>query len=92
MANVSTTKTTSTNRESIMIVETRIQRNYGTDHEYIVQPPGLAKVWSEITGRKTVTDADLAQIESIGSLFFLFDETVQGDDVSKAIVIEREAK
>ena len=75
-----------------MIVETRIQRNYGTDHEYIVQPPGLAKVWSEITGRKTVTDADLAQIESIGSLFFLFDETVQGDDVSKAIVIEREAK
>ena len=75
-----------------MIVETRIQRNYGTDHEYIVQPPGLAKVWSEITGRKTVTATDLAQIESIGSLFFLFDETVQGDDVSKAIVIEREAK
>tara|TARA_R110002124_G_scaffold226121_1_gene391296 strand:- start:316 stop:543 length:228 start_codon:yes stop_codon:yes gene_type:complete len=75
-----------------MIVETRIQRNYGTDHEYIVQPPGLAKVWSEITGRKTVTATDLAQIESIGSLFFLYDETVQGDDVSKAIVIEREAK
>jgi hypothetical protein len=39
-----------------------------------------------------VTATDLAQIESIGSLFFLFDETVQGDDVSKAIVIEREAK
>ena len=75
-----------------MIVETKIQRNYGTDHEYIVQPPGLAKLWTEITGRKTVTDADLAQIETIGSLFFLFDETVQGDDVSKAIVIEREAK
>tara|TARA_R110000782_G_scaffold214134_1_gene302010 strand:- start:530 stop:757 length:228 start_codon:yes stop_codon:yes gene_type:complete len=75
-----------------MIVETRIQRNYGTDHEYIVQPPGLAKLWTDITGRKTVTDADLAQIESIGSLFFLFDDTKQGDDVSKAIVIEREAK
>ena len=75
-----------------MFVETRIQRNYGTDHEYIVQPPGLAKVWSEITGRKTVTATDLEQIETIGGLFFLYDETVQGDDVSKAIVIEREAK
>ena len=74
-----------------MFVETRIQRNYGTDHEYIVQPPGLAKVWSEITGRKTVTATDLEQIETIGGLFFLYDETVQGDDVSKAIVIERES-
>ena len=74
-----------------MIVETKIQRNYGTDHEYIVQPPGLAKVWSEITGRKTVTATDLEQIETIGGLFFLYDETVQGDDVSKAIVIERKS-
>jgi len=74
-----------------MFVETRIQRNYGTDHEYIVQPPGLAKVWSEITGRKTVTATDLEQIETIGGLFFLYDETVQGDDVSKAIVIERKS-
>jgi hypothetical protein len=39
---------------------------------------------------RDVTDADLEQIES--TLFFLYDETVQGDDVSKAIVIEREAK
>ena len=75
-----------------MIIETRIQRNYGTDHEYILRPPGLAKLWTEITGRKTVTATDLEQIHRIGSLFFLFDDTKQGDDVSKAIVIEREAK
>ena len=74
-----------------MFVETRIQRNYGTDHEYIVQPPGLAKVWSEITGRKTVTATDLEQIETIGGLFFLYDDTKKGDDVSKAIVIERKS-
>ena len=73
-----------------MIIETRIQRNYGTDHEYIVEPPALAKLWTDITGRKTVTATDLEQIHRIGSLFFLYDETVQGDDVSKAIVIERE--
>jgi hypothetical protein len=71
-----------------MIIETKIQRNYGTDHEYIVRPPALAKLWTEITGRKTVTDADLEQINKIGGLFFEH----QGDDVSKAIVIEREAK
>ena len=52
-----------------MIVETRIQRNYGTDHEYIVQPPGLAKLWTDITGRKTVTDADLANIKALALEF-----------------------
>ena len=69
-----------------MIIETKIQRNYGTDHEYIVQPPALAKLWTDITGRKTVTATDLEQIHRIGSLFFEH----QGDDVSKAIVIKRE--
>ena len=52
-----------------MIIETRIQRNYGTDHEYIVQPPGLAKLWTDITGRKTVTDADLANIQALALEF-----------------------
>jgi hypothetical protein len=52
-----------------MIVETRIQRNYGTDHEYIVQPPALAKLWTEITGRKTVTDADLSNIKALAIAF-----------------------
>ena len=52
-----------------MIIETKIQRNYGTDHEYIVQPPGLAKLWTEITGRKTVTDADLANIQALAIEF-----------------------
>ena len=52
-----------------MIVETKIQRNYGTDHEYIVQPPGLAKLWTDITGRKTVTDADLSNIKALAIEF-----------------------
>ena len=52
-----------------MIIETRIQRNYGTDHEYILRPPGLAKLWTEITGRKTVTDADLANIKALAIEF-----------------------
>tara|TARA_B110000285_G_C14603332_1_gene371659 strand:+ start:338 stop:526 length:189 start_codon:yes stop_codon:yes gene_type:complete len=52
-----------------MIVETKIQRNYGTDHEYIVQPPALAKLWTEITGRKTVTDADLSNIKALAIEF-----------------------
>lgn len=68
-----------------MIIETKIRRNYGIDHEYIVQPPALAKLWTDITGRKTVTATDLEQIHRIGSLFHYV-------DVSKAIVIEREVK
>ena len=52
-----------------MIIETRIQRNYGTDHEYIVQPPGLAKLWTDITGRKTVTATDLANIQALAIVF-----------------------
>jgi len=62
----------------ILIIETKIQRNYGTDHEYIVQPPALAKLWTEVTGRKTVNDADLDRIDSLARLFFLFDETKDG--------------
>ncbi len=68
-SNVYSVSITSTKRESIMIIETKIQRNYGTDHEYIVQPPGLAKLWTDITGRKTVTDADLANIQALALEF-----------------------
>ena len=52
-----------------MIVETRIQRNYGTDHEYIVRPLALAKLWADITGRKTVTATDLANIKALAVEF-----------------------
>jgi len=56
-------------RKSIMIIETRIQRNYGTDHEYIVQPLSFATLWSDITGRKTVTEADLSNIKALAIAF-----------------------
>jgi hypothetical protein len=52
-----------------MIIETKIQRNYGTDHEYIVEPLNFATLWSDITGRKTVTDADLSNIKALAHFF-----------------------
>ena len=61
-----------------MIIKTKIQRNYGTDHEYIVEPAGFGKLWTEVTGRKTVTDADLVRIDRLARMFFLFDETKDG--------------
>ena len=58
-----------------MIIETKIQRNYGTDHEYIVQPLRFATLWSDITGRKTVNTKDLQNIRQLAHLFYLFDES-----------------
>jgi hypothetical protein len=70
---------TQTSKEgTILIIETEIRSSYGTDHEYIVRPVRLAKIWTEVTGRKTVNDADLDRIDSLARLFFLFDETKDG--------------
>ncbi len=44
-------------------------RNYGTDHEYIVEPFELATLWSDITGRKTITEADLSNLKALARLF-----------------------
>ena len=52
-----------------MIVETTIQRNYGTDHEYIVKPEGLAELWTAITGRKTITQFDKDCLHKLAVLF-----------------------
>lgn len=69
---------TQTSKGFILIIKTKIQRNYGTDHEYIVEPAGFGKLWTEVTGRKTVNDADLDRIDSLARMFFLFDETKDG--------------
>lgn len=69
---------TQTSKGFILIIKTKIRRNYGTDHEYIVEPESLAKVWTDITGRKTVDDVDLDRIVLLARLFFLFDETKDG--------------
>jgi|TARA_R110000787_G_scaffold253561_1_gene358924 hypothetical protein len=48
---------------------TRTTRNYGTDHEYIVEPLNFATLWSDITGRKTVTAHDLSNIKALAHFF-----------------------
>jgi len=50
-------------------ITTNTIRNYGNDHEYIVEPLELATLWSDITGRKTVTDSDLGNLKTLARLF-----------------------
>lgn len=50
------------------IIKTKVQRNYGTDHEYIIEPKGLATLWEQVTGRKTVTDYDMENISKLKEL------------------------
>jgi hypothetical protein len=52
-----------------MIMTTSTIRNYGTDHEYIVEPFELATLWSDITGRKTITESDLNNLKALARLF-----------------------
>ena len=58
-----------------MIIKTKVQRNYGTDHEYIIEPNGLATLWEQVTGRKTVTDSDVESIKNLMHLFWFFYES-----------------
>ena len=52
-----------------MNIETKTVRNYGTDHHYIVKPEGLVDLWERITGRKTITQADLDHLHELARYF-----------------------
>lgn len=52
-----------------MRIETKTVRHYGTDRQYIVKPDGLAELWQQITGRKTVTQVDLDQLRQLAVYF-----------------------
>ena len=51
-----------------MLIQTHIIRNYGTDHEYF-NNRGLAALWQDITGRKTIDSNDKASLETLGQMF-----------------------
>ena len=46
------------------LLSTRVQRNYGTDHVYLTNAE-LALIWEDITGKKTVTDRDIADLKNL---------------------------
>ena len=52
-----------------MIIEHETRNHFGTDHTYIVKPEGLAELWRDITGRKTITQHDLNLLHSLARFF-----------------------
>ena len=46
------------------LLSTRTQRNWGTDHVYL-ENANIANIWECITGKKTVSETDLSNLESL---------------------------
>ena len=49
------------------LLSTRVQRNYGTDHVYLVNAD-LALIWEDITGKKTVDNRDISSLKNLITL------------------------
>ncbi len=49
------------------LLKTRVQRNYGTDHVYLVNAE-MALIWKDITGKKTVDDRDIRYLKNLITL------------------------
>lgn len=52
-----------------MNIETKTVNHFGTDHTYITKPEGFQELWTRITGKKTVTNTDLAQLHELARAF-----------------------
>jgi|10_taG_2_1085330.scaffolds.fasta_scaffold29249_5 hypothetical protein len=46
------------------LLSTRTQRNWGTDHVYLANNE-IANIWQDLTGKKTVSETDLSNLESL---------------------------
>lgn len=46
------------------LLSTITQRNWGTDHVYL-RNNDLANIWEDLTGKKTVSDFDLANLRKL---------------------------
>ena len=46
------------------LLSTRTQRNWGTDHVYLANSE-IANIWQDLTGKKTVSETDLSNLESL---------------------------
>ena len=49
------------------LLSTLTQRNWGTDHVYL-RNHDLANIWQDLTGKKTVTSSDIANLEKLVQL------------------------
>tara|TARA_R110000851_G_scaffold41401_1_gene103912 strand:+ start:55 stop:228 length:174 start_codon:yes stop_codon:yes gene_type:complete len=46
------------------LLNTYQQRNWGTDHVYL-RNNDLANIWEDLTGKKTVSNSDIANLEKL---------------------------
>ena len=46
------------------LLSTRTQRNWGTDHVYLANHE-IADIWEDLTGKKTVSETDLSNLDSL---------------------------
>ena len=46
------------------LLNTRVQRNWGTDHVYL-ENVEMANIWEDITGKKTVSDSDISNLDNL---------------------------
>ena len=46
------------------LLNTYQQRNWGTDHVYL-RNNDLANIWEDLTGKKTVSSSDIANLEKL---------------------------
>jgi len=49
------------------LLSTRTQRNWGTDHVYL-RDHEMANIWQDLTGKKTVSNSDIANLEKLVQL------------------------
>ena len=46
------------------LLSTRTRRNWGTDHVYLANRE-IANIWQDLTGKKTVSETDLSNLDSL---------------------------
>jgi len=49
------------------LLSTLTQRNWGTDHVYL-RNNDMANVWEDLTGKKTVSNSDIANLRKLISI------------------------